>query len=56
MVCAKAGHNREFRVLHEGTTQLDPKDANGEELLSNKITVQFLGFRSFSLSPSKKSK
>lgn len=45
----------EFRVLHEGTTRLDPKDNEKEQLISNKITVQFLGFRSFTLSPTKKS-
>jgi len=44
----------EFRVLHEGTTQIDPKDPNEkEQLLSNKITVQFLGFRTFTLTPTK---
>jgi hypothetical protein len=46
----------EFHVLHEGTTQIDPKDLNEkEQLLSNKITIQFLGFRTFALSPTKKS-
>lgn len=44
----------EFRVLHDGTTRIDPKDSNEkEQLLSNKITVQFLGFRTFTLTPTK---
>jgi hypothetical protein len=47
----------EFRVLHNGTTRIDPKDPDQKEhLLSNKITIQFLGFRLFALSPSKKPK
>jgi hypothetical protein len=44
----------EFRALHDGTTRIDPKDPENEHLISNKITVQFLGFRTFTLTPTKK--
>ena len=42
----------EFRVLHEGTTYIDPNDQNEKErLIMNKITIEFLGFRNFTLAP-----
>jgi len=46
----------EFRVLHEGKTQIDPKGGERSEFVSNKITIQFLGFRDLNLSPVKESK
>ena len=48
----------EFRVLHDGTERMDPKDPRGRDpqLVSNKITIQFLGFRTFTLSQAKESK
>jgi hypothetical protein len=44
----------EFRVLHDGTTRIDPKDPDEKDVfVSNKITVQFLGFRELKLNPIK---
>lgn len=45
----------EFHVVHEGKTRVDPKDPKGDVMLiSNKITLQFLGFRTLTLTPVEK--
>jgi hypothetical protein len=45
----------EFRVIHDGKTQFDPKDPDEKELLvTNMITIEFLGFRTLVLSPATK--
>jgi len=44
----------EFRVLREGKSRVDPKDRHAiPKFVSNKITIQFLGFREFKSIPSK---
>jgi len=42
----------EFRVMVDGRTFIDPKDPDEKShFVSNKITIQFLGFRDLTLKP-----